>query len=419
MKKKSLLQKLGPGFITGASDDDPSGIATYAQTGAIFGYAQLWMALWTLPFMIAVQEMCGRIGLVTGTGLSGVIRRHYSRKLLFAAVFLLLIANTINIGADLGAMAAAGQLLVPVPFTVLLLSMTAVTLLLEIFITYRTYATYLTYLAFSLVAYVLVAFVVEQDWAAIVTQTLIPHVAFTREYLMNIVAFLGTTISPYLFFWQAGEEVEEEVASGRLTAMGHGTPVIDDRDVRAMQADTALGMFFSNFVTFFIITTTASTLHVGGIFRIQTAADAAEALRPLAGDFASVLFALGIVGTGLLSVPILAGSTAYALAETFGWQYGLHHKLHQAYAFYGVIIISMLVGVIANFAHLDPIKGLIYAAVANGIISPVILFFVVRLSSDKKIMGEYANRALVRLMGWTTIIAMALSGAAAILTFWW
>ncbi len=255
---KKFLSALGPGFITGASDDDPSGIATYAQTGAIFGYLQMWLVLWTLPFMIAVQEMCGRIGLVTGKGLSGVIRHYYPKKLLYAAVLLLLIANTINIGADLGAMAAAAQLVLHIPFTPLLLGMTVTTLLLEIFITYKTYAAYLKYLTLSLFAYVFVAFVVRQDWAAVLTATLVPHISLTGPYLFNIVAFLGTTISPYLFFWQADEEVEEEVAEGKLRVMGRGTPKICDGDVRGMQIDTATGMFFSNFVTFFIIMTVAA-----------------------------------------------------------------------------------------------------------------------------------------------------------------
>lgn len=316
-RRSSLLQRLGPGFITGASDDDPSGIATYAQTGALFGYLQLWLALWTLPFMIVIQEMCGRIGLVTGTGIAGVIRKHYGKKLLFVAVMLLLIANTVNIGADLGAMAAAAELVTHIPFAILLLGMTALTLGLEIFITYATYARYLKYLTLSLLSYVCVAFVVRQDWSVVVASLLSPHIEFTGAFLMNIVAMLGTTISPYLFFWQADEEVEEEVAHGKLRAMGIGRPKINGEDVRSMRIDTSIGMAFSNLITVFIIVTAASTLHANGILQIDTAAQAAELLRPIAGSFAFLLFSLGIIGTGLLAVPVLAGSASYAVAEAF------------------------------------------------------------------------------------------------------
>ncbi|NOS67326.1 MAG: divalent metal cation transporter [Candidatus Peribacteraceae bacterium] len=415
-KKSSFLSRLGPGFITGASDDDPSGIATYAQTGAIFGYVQLWMVLWTLPFMIAVQEMCGRIGLVTGKGLSGVIRRHYSRKLLAAAVFLLLVANTINIGADLGAMASAAQLLVPVPFTVLLLLMTALTLTMEIFITYKTYAKYLKYLALSLFAYFLVAFTVTQDWMAILVHTFVPHIAFTQEYLMNVVAFLGTTISPYLFFWQANEEVEEEVACGKLRAMGVGKPRIDDCDVRAMQHDTAFGMFFSNLVTFFIITTTASTLHANGIFKIQTAADAAEALRPLAGNFAYVLFALGIIGTGLLAVPVLAGSASYAVSEAFKWREGLYLKFEKAHGFYGVITIATLLGLLVNFLPISPFAMLYYTAVVNGIIAPPLMVVILLIANNRRIMGARVNSVRANIFGITITAVMGVAGVAMIVS---
>lgn len=410
-RHRSLLQRLGPGFITGASDDDPSGIATYAQTGAIFGYMQLWLALWTLPFMIVIQEMCGRIGLVTGKGLSGVIRKHYSRRVLAVAVLLLLVANTVNIGADLGAMAAAAELVTGIPFVILLLAMTALTLLMEIFITYKTYAKYLKFLTLSLVGYFLVAFTVTQDWPTAIASTFIPHVEFTSAYLMNVVAVLGTTISPYLFFWQADEEVEEEVAEGKLRVMGVGRPKIGGGDVRTMQIDTTIGMFFSNLVTFFIIMTTASTLHRDGIFTIQTAADAAEALRPIAGNFSSLLFSLGIIGTGLLAVPILAGSASYAVSEAFKWREGLSLRLERAHGFYGVITIATLIGLFVNFTPVSPFTMLYYTAVLNGIIAPPLMIVILLIANNRAIMGHRTNSVASNVLG---VIITAVMGAASI-----
>ncbi len=304
-KIKKFLHKIGPGFITGASDDDPSGIATYSQTGAVFGYNQLWTALFSFPFMVAIQEMCGRIGIVTGKGLAGVIKKHYSKPVLYFSVSLLLIANTINIGADLGAMAASAQLLFHIPFVVLLLGITAICLLLQVFVPYHTYANILKYFTFSLFAYIITAFVVKQDWLAILKATFVPEFSFTSAYIFNIVAILGTTISPYLFFWQASEEVEEEVEKGRLRIMGVGIPKFTKRDIKDLRIDTVLGMFFSNLVMFFIIMTSASTLGVHGISDIQSADQAAQALLPLAGQFAYLLFAVGVIGTGLLAVPVL------------------------------------------------------------------------------------------------------------------
>jgi NRAMP (natural resistance-associated macrophage protein)-like metal ion transporter len=289
-KVSHFFKGIGPGFITGASDDDPSGIATYSQTGAQFGFSQLWVALFSLPFMIAIQEMCGRIGLVTGQGLSGVIKKFYGRPLLYASVALLLGANTINIGADLGAMASALGLVIPLPFIVLLLCITVGTLVLEIFVSYHVYVKYLKYLALSLCAYIITVFVVKQDWKLIFTSTFIPHFSWTKEYLFNIVALLGTTISPYLFFWQADEEVEEEIDHKKIKAFGVGTPHVTKRDIATMKRDTVLGMFFSNIVTFFIIVTAASTIGVQGVATITTATEAAEALRPVAGNFAFLLF---------------------------------------------------------------------------------------------------------------------------------
>ncbi len=407
---KKLLKVLGPGFITGASDDDPSGIATYSQTGAQFGYAQLWMALFTFPFQNVIQEMCGRIGMVTGKGLAGVIRKHYGRPLLSIAVFLLLIANTINIGADLGAMAAAGQLVLHLPFVVLLLAITALTLLLEVFVTYKTYSRFLKYLTLSLFAYIVAALVVHQDWPRIAFATLVPTISFSRDHLMNIVAVLGTTISPYLFFWQAGEEVEEQVAAGRLRQMGAGVPRVRSRDIREMRLDTAVGMLFSNLVMWFIILTTAATLHLNQIFNVDTADQAARALQPIAGNFAFWLFALGIIGTGLLAVPILAGSASYAMAEAFGWKEGLYRKFTQAHGFYGVITVATMVGVLVNFTPIRPFQMLYYTAILNGICAPPLMVLILIIGNNEKIMGRYTNSSVGNVVGW--VITGVMTAAA-------
>ncbi len=418
MKKiKRFLKLLGPGFITGASDDDPSGIGTYSQTGAAFGYQQLWLIPFALPLMTAVQEMCGRIGMVTGKGLAGIIRRHYPAKILYLAVFLLLLANTINIGANLGAMASTGEMLLGVPFIVWIIVMTVTTLLLEIFVSYRVYASFLKYLAFSLFSYIMTAFIVKQDWSKVFTETFIPSISFSKEALLNIVAVLGTTISPYLFFWQAGEEVEEEVEAGKLRSMGVGIPHINMRSINAMRQDTALGMFFSQLISFFIIVTTASTLNKNGITNVETAVQAAEALKPIAGDFAHLLFALGIIGTGLLSVPILAGSASYALSEAFGWREGLYRKFTQAHGFYGVITLATLIGLLINFMSIKPFKLLYYAAVLNGVVAPILLVMIVFVANNSKIMGRYKNTFLSNLFGWITVVVMSFASLGLIVSF--
>lgn len=414
-RMRTFFKKLGPGFITGASDDDPSGIATYSQTGAQFGYGQLWVALWSIPFMVVIQEMCGRIGMVTGTGLAGVIRRHYSKKLLYGAVLLLLIANTINIGADLGAMASSAQLLIGVPFVVLLIGMTILTLVLEIFVSYKTYAQFLKYLTLSLLAYVVTLFVVRQPWGEIAWNTFVPHVTLTKEYVMNIVALLGTTISPYLFFWQADEEVEEQVASGKLQSMGVGIPQIAAGDMKAMRNDTIRGMSFSNLITFFIIATAASTLGAHGITDINTADDAAKALQPLAGNFAEMLFAVGIVGTGLLAVPVLAGSASYAISETFQWEGGLSLKLKQAHGFYGIITVATLAGLLINFSMIPPFKVLYYSAMLNGLLAPPLMIVILLIGNNKNIMGKYVNNGWSNGLGW--LITVVMGGCAAMMVY--
>lgn len=418
LPKKTLLQRLGPGFITGASDDDPSGIATYSQTGAQFGYTQLWTAVFSLPFMIVIQEMCGRIGLVTGMGLSAVIRKHYPRPILYGAVLILLIANTINIGADLGAMAGALKLLIPVDFAPLLILVTIFTLALEIFVPYPTYATILKYLTISLLAYVATTFIVSQPWQTIGMSTIFPSISFKGDYLMNIVALLGTTISPYLFFWQADEEVEEEIAAGKLRAPGSSVPRVTRNDIHNMRIDTVIGMVFSNVVTFFIIATAASTLGANGITDIQTADQAAQALAPLGGQWAFLLFALGIVGTGLLAVPVLAGSASYAVSEAMKWEGGLSLKLKQAHGFYGVLTIATLAGLLINFTGVPPFKVLYYTAMLNGVLAPPLMILILLMANNKKIMGKRTNGIWSNVFGWFITFVMGAAGIGLLWSFW-
>jgi NRAMP (natural resistance-associated macrophage protein)-like metal ion transporter len=408
---KKIAKNLGPGFITGAADDDPSGIGTYSQTGALFGYNQLWTAFFTFPFMTAVQEMCGRIGLVTGRGLAKVIKDNYSKPVLYFSISLLFIANTVNVGADLGAMASSGQLLIGIPFHIWLIFITLISLFLQVFVPYRNYAKLLKYLTFSLFAYIVTVFVVKQDWTKIIYSTFVPTITFNKEYLLNIVAILGTTISPYLFFWQSNQEVEEEVESGKIRAVDVGVPKIYSSDVKAMRTDTMLGMFFSNLVMFFIIATTASTLGNMGIRDIQTADQAALALRPIAGDFAYLLFTLGILGTGLLAVPILAGSASYAISETLGWKAGLSVKYDQAKGFYLIIAISMLIGFLINFSGIKPFTLLYYTAIFNGICAPPLLILIMLMSNNKRIMGNRTNSKLSNVLG---IVITATMGICAI-----
>ncbi len=404
---------LGPGLTTGAADDDPSGIATYSQAGARYGLQLIWLSLFSYPFMAVVQEMCARIGIVSGQGLAANIRRVYPMRVLYAVTALLFLANVLNIAADLGAMAAATKLVLPgVGLELLVVLFALASLVLQIFTTYARYAKYLKYLALALFSYAIVAFSVGLDWNEVFRHTLIPSITFSKDQIFLICAILGTTISPYLFFWQTSQEVEEKILKGE-TSIEARRGQADEHALRRMRVDVWSGMFFSNLITFFIFAACAGTLYVHGITTIVTADQAALALKPF-GEFAFVLFALGIVGTGFLAVPVLAGSAAYALSESFGWRHGLYHKLEQAYAFYGVIIVAMLIGILANFAHLDPIRGLIYAAVANGIIAPIILFFVVRLSGDKNLMGKHANRPVTSFIGWATILVMAVSGIAAL-----
>lgn len=412
---KNYWKLLGPGLTTGAADDDPSGIATYSQAGAKFGFQLLWLAPLTFPLMAIIQEMCARIGLVTGRGLAANIRHHFPRWLLYLCTSLLFIANTLNIGADLGAMAAATQLLTPkINFILLLLFFTVLTLVLQIFTTYEKYAYFLKWLAFILLSYVITAFFIPNfNWSTLWKQTLHPSLTFSREQLILICAIFGTTISPYLFFWQTSQEIEQEIAQGKTTLKLRRAETTDE-EIRDMRLDVWSGMFLSNIVMLFIIAVTAATLHSAGIFNIETAEQAARALKPLAGNGAFLLFAIGIIGVGLLAVPILAGSASYALSESFGWQTGLNKKLKQAYAFYGVIIISVLIGLAINFLQLNPIKVLIYSAVTNGLIAPMIIVCIVIIASNKNIMGDRVNHPITKVLGWFIVGIMSAVGLAAI-----
>ena len=413
-KFRKFLSELGPGLTTGAADDDPSGIATYSQTGAQFGYGQLWTALYMLPFMIAVQEACARIGMVTGKGIAGAIKEHYSKPILYCVVSLVVVANIINIGADIGAMAAAARLLLPMPFVVWTLLMTTTILLLEIFTTYKEYARILKWLAISLLAYPITVFIVDLDWLIVLKATFIPHIEFTFGFFFIITGVLGTTISPYMFFWEASQEVEE-VKDKKL--IRGGKPVIRQENILEMRRDNNSGMIISEITTWSILVVSGTVLHNSGVTNIQTAADAAKALEPLvssfpnAGYLSKVIFSVGILGLGFLAVPVLSGSTAYAVSEAFNWKSGLNLKLRRAHGFYGVIIISTMVGLVINFLGINPVKALIYSAVLNGIAAVPLLFLIIKISASEKILGEFKGRTLSRVLLWITFIGM---GAAAL-----
>jgi NRAMP (natural resistance-associated macrophage protein)-like metal ion transporter len=411
-KVKKFWASLGPGLTTGAADDDPSGIATYSQTGSQYGFSLLWLSAFTFPFMAVVQEMCARIGLVTGQGLAANIRKHFPPWVLYLCTSLLFLANTFNIGANLGAMATAGKLIAPsLNFNFLIILFGLVSLFLQIFVSYSDYAKYLKWLALILVAYIFSALSLNLDWQEILKNAFLPQIRFTKDQIFLICGILGTTISPYLFFWQTSQEVEEEILEGKTSILQRQKETSKE-EIKKMRLDVWSGMFFSNLVMFFIIVTCAEILFKNGEFNIQTAAQAASALKPLAGQYASLLFGIGIIGTGLLAVPVLAGSTSYALSESFGWKQGLYRKLKKASAFYGIIIISIILGMLMNFFHADPIKTLIYSAVLNGLIAPVILILIVKISDNKKIMDKWANRPLSSTLGWAIAIIMILAGVA-------
>jgi len=417
-KTEQYWNELGPGLTTGASDDDPSGIATYSQTGAQYGFQLLWLSIVTFPLMAVVQEMCARIGLVTGRGLAGNIRLHFSKKILYICTLMLFAANAFNIGADLGAMAKATQLLRPsLNYAFLIIGFVVLMLLMQIFMPYARYARYLKWLAMVLLAYVASALVAHLNWGDITRHAVFPSIHFSRDQLLLICAILGTTISPYLFFWQTSQEVEDKILKGETTIAERQEP--DKAAIHSMRVDVWSGMFLSNVVMFFIIAACGAILFPAGITHIQTSAQAAEALRPIAGNATYYLFSIGIIGTGLLAIPVLAGASSYAVSESFKWREGLYRKFRQAHAFYSVLIISMLVGLAINFLGIDPIKALIYSAVANGLVAPVVLALIVIISSNKRIMGERVNRVSTTWAGWIVTGLMGVAGAAAIISIFW
>lgn len=394
---RGYFRRLGPGLVTGAADDDPSGIGTYSQVGARYGLDFVWVTVAALPLAVAVQEAVARLGITTGSGLAALIRRHLPRRVLYVAVALVVAANSFNIGANLGSMAAATRLLIPVPQTVLVIAFAVAMAALEMFVPYHRYARVLRWLCLSLLSYVAVLAVVDVEWAEVGRRVISPRVSFERDQLAALIAVFGTTISPYLFFWQAGEEVEERLDGGASNS-GESAPTdgseVSDRQLGSMRVDVFAGMFSAVAVMFAIIVTAAVTLHAGGLTSISTAEQAASALEPLAGSGASWLFAAGIVGVGLLSVPVLAGSMAYAIAETFGWREGLGLRVRQAGAFYAVIAGSMALGLVMNLAGLDAVRALYWSAILNGLAAPPLIVMILVLSRRPDVLGNHHSRRL-------------------------
>lgn len=405
MAKRDFFRRLGPGIVTGAADDDPSGIGTYTSVGATAGYGFLWSALWLLPFAFAVQEACARLALVTGKGLAAIIKTRLPRWVLIVAVLLVAIANTVNIAANLSIMSAALGLLVPIEQWAGVLMFAIVLGVTEIFIPYHRFAKALRWLCLSLLAYVAVLFVAQVDWQLVAISTFIPNFDFSKTSFEILIALAGTTISPYLFFWQAAEEVEEN--------KGVKLRRVRLSNLQAMRGDVFAGMFTGVFIMFAIMATSAATLNAQGINQVSSAADAALALKPIAGEFASLLFLLGILGVGMLSIPVLAGATAYAVAETFGWRESLELKARQAKAFYGVIVVSMAVALLLNLSGIEPIHFLILAATLNGLAAPVLMAIIWYLARDKNLLGKWASG---RISQWILGIATVAMGSLPL--FW-
>jgi len=400
---------LGPGLVTGASDDDPSGIATYSQAGAAYGLATLWTALITFPLMAAIQEMCARIGLVTSQGLTGTLKTNYSKPILYLMLVFSFPAIVMNIGADIAGMGAVGNLLFPsIHAMYFSIFFTLVLLVLIIYLPYQKIAAVLKYLCIVLLVYLIVPFLYKQDWMAVLKAAFIPTIKFDKYFIGILVAVLGTTISPYLFFWQATMEVEEIKHMKKHF-------VLNKKIMRDMKHDVDFGMLFSNLVMFFIILTTGTVLFNGGIHQIDTVEQAAQALKPLAGNAAYFLFAIGVIGTGLLAIPVLSGSLSYIITETFGWEQGLDKKFHEAKAFYIIIAVSLVLGLSMNYIGISPIKALIYSAVLYGLTAPVLIAIILHISNNKKVMGEYTNGKTSNIFGFAALVLMTV--AAVILVY--
>lgn len=405
---KANLRILGPGLITGAADDDPSGIATYSSVGAQFGYGMLWTMPFIYPFMAAIQEISARIGRVTGHGIAGNMRRCYPSWLVCLIVALLLFANVINLGADIGAMGAAVNLIIGGPSPLYCVLLAGISLLLQVWIPYQKYATVLKWLALSLFAYVATAFVVKIDWSKALRATVAPNISLSSDYLQALVAVLGTTISPYLFFWQSSQEVEELQSTPKDKALKQAPSQGPDQ-LRRIKVDTYLGMAVSNLIAYFIILTVAVTLNGHGKTNIDSAAEAAESLRPIAGNFSALLFSLGIIGTGLLALPVLAGSSAYAIGEALRWPVGLKRKARNAKAFYAVLTLSVLVGLLLNFIGVNPIRALVWSAIVNGVTAAPVMCFLLLMASSRKVMGKFVLPLYLKIFGWAATLVMAVA----------
>ena len=402
-KIRSFWKKLGPGLITGASDDDPSGIATYSQAGAQYGLSTLWTALITFPLMAAIQEMCARIGLVTSKGLTGTLREHYSRPILYLMVLFSFPAIIMNIGANIAGMGAVGNLLFPaIKAEFFSIGFTALLFVLIIYLPYRKFAAILKYLCIVLLVYLIVPFLYKQDWIAVLKGALIPEITFDKKYISILVGILGTTLSPYLFFWQATMVAEDNTHKRKKI-------IIDKKIIEDIKQDVDFGMLFSNIVMFFVILTSGTVLFNGGIHNIETVEQAALALKPLAGDAAYLLFALGVIGTGLLAIPVLCGSLSYIITESFGWKRGLDKKFHQAKAFYMVAGISLILGLLINYIGISPIKALLWSAILYGLTAPVLIAIILHIANNKVVMGDFTNNRRSNFLGFTALILMSVA----------
>jgi NRAMP (natural resistance-associated macrophage protein)-like metal ion transporter len=404
----SYLRKLGPGLITGASDDDPSGIATYSKAGAQFGYSLLWVILFSYPLMCAIQEISARIGRVTGCGIAANMRQRYHSSIRYSIVILLCAANILNLGADFAAMGASAQLAVGGSAILYVLFFAVLSLSLQVFVRYTAYVKYLKWLTVAVFAYVVAAFVVHISWSEALRATVLPSLHFTRDFFATLTAVLGTTISPYLFFWQASQEAEEVRTSAKEHPLKY-RPAQAPEQLRRVRFDTYFGMAVSNIVAFFIILTTAATLHRAGILDVQSAAQAAKALEPIAGEFAFFLFAVGIVGTGLLAIPVLSGSAAYGVAEAFHWRASLEKKPQQASRFYAILAVATLLGTLLNLLKLDPIQALFWSAVVNGVVAVPVMVITMLLAGNPSVMGRFTIPPVLRTIGWIATAVMALA----------